>query len=690
MSTYLERQRELRRVRDARYRQRLKVEGIPDTDRHREGYYEDRWKNARDERYFVALDGEGIETERGQLYALLAASDGSQLLNTEGLRTLDMLAWLVELRREHPHAIFVSYGFGYDVNMILRDMPRRFFLRLRNRGRVRFGRYEIAHTSGKHLTVTERERGRKTVCRVYDTLGFFQQRFSSAMLDIQVIDAESAEYQFLESMKKARGGFTADDVETLIRYNDLEVQLLVLAMDKLRTALEKLELRLNAWWGAGAVATAMYQKYKVKEHLVEPPARVQMDVLSAYYGGRIEAIKAGEIGDIYAHDVNSAYPAAMADLPSLIGGEWVRRAGSEYDKINPLTLCYVRWSIPKLRIYPFPFRGADRSIAYPQAGAGWYWSCEVMAAQKWAGEYIEVHESLTCEKIDLESRPFAWIDDLYRQRKELKRQGRKAEQMVIKLGLNSLYGKCAQGVGNQEHKPPYQCYIYAGLITARTRAKLYDAAMNERDNIVGFATDGLYSKVPLNVLEGSSIGQWECAKYTDGFFLSAGIYTMEGVDGKRTNKGRGVPDKEIDWNAVRERWAAESLEMVLKYETKHFIGYREALIRGMHLHCVWEVKPKSLSALSKKISPICVPWRTKLMGDVCPSVRELRTWPVYGGWKDSPLIPRWKVGSMEIFPNSMPYEIRRELTDDEWDMLDNGEKMPDEMRKYWSQEKVTV
>ena len=46
----------------------------------------------------------------------------------------------------------------------------------------------------------------------------------------------------------------------------------------------------------------------------------------ALFGGRGELMKQGLTGDIlHVYDLSSAYPAQIAELPSMEGGEWVYR-----------------------------------------------------------------------------------------------------------------------------------------------------------------------------------------------------------------------------------------------------------------------------------------------------------------------------------------------------------------------------
>src|SRR5262249_30758287 len=128
----------------------------------------------------------------------------------------------------------------------------------------------------------------------------------------------------------------------------------------------------------------------------------------------------------------------------------------------------------------------DGSIYFPVNGAGWYWGPEVenlirfFPRRSFEIEYGWVHPYN-------KDRPFQeLIHDLYNKRQSLKAAGDQAEY-VLKLGLNSMYGKFAQHLGAR----PFYCLPYAGYITSFTRAALYRAAMAAPRDIIGFATDGI-------------------------------------------------------------------------------------------------------------------------------------------------------------------------------------------------------
>ena len=73
------------------------------------------------ERPFIVWDGEG---PRDTGYSLLGNSEGEELCYPR-LKTEDCLQFILESGRAHSQAIHVSFGFGYDVSNMLRELPWR-------------------------------------------------------------------------------------------------------------------------------------------------------------------------------------------------------------------------------------------------------------------------------------------------------------------------------------------------------------------------------------------------------------------------------------------------------------------------------------------------------------------------------------------------------------------------------------
>ena len=138
-------------------------------------------------------------------------------------------------------------------------------------------------------------------------------------------------------------------------------------------------------------------------------------------------------------------------------------------------------------------------------------------------------------------------------------------EKVLKLILNSVYGKLAQFVGSSNKVPNCANPYYAAAIAAYCRRRLIELAMVDPSAIVFFATDGIMAIRPLHHLpvpikgvkncplkrsgkrvkdesadDVISLGDWEYARRDGGIFVMAGVYVHYMVD--KDDKGDFIFD----------------------------------------------------------------------------------------------------------------------------------------------------
>ena len=99
---------------------------------------------------------------------------------------------------------------------------------------------------------------------------------------------------------------------------------------------------------------------------------------------------------------------------------------------------------------------------------------------------------------DAHVRPFEFLLEYDEQRKAIKSEAEASGvynfmEMVLKLILNTVYGKTAQRRGREGKVPPTYNLFYAAAITAYCRRRVLEAALVKPFSIVQFATDGIVS-----------------------------------------------------------------------------------------------------------------------------------------------------------------------------------------------------
>ncbi len=557
---------------------------------------------------FIAWDGEGVTDANGKhRYTLFANSTGTYV-EADSVGADAIFKLIMATAREHPGAVHVIFGGSYDITMWIREFERDDIARIiRNETKhtviteVASRRYAIDYRPRKHFRLANfsgeemfRQRGKKwelnteTRVTIWEVFGFFGSSFVKACESYGV----SADLDAMQAMKLKRSTFRDDEREAIREYCLAECRALAQLMTKLHANLCGAGLFPTRWDGAGAVAAALLKRENVKAHIVPEPKHLIEPVACAFFGGRIELCRIGRAKrPIYNYDIASAYPAAAQHLPSM-AGLWMRTQGTNLCN-RGFTLSRIRWDFrgKEMPWYPLPFRNArDGTITFPNEGEGWYWGPELHAALAWAAkmEYapgsVRVLDQWTLFPETSEPvRPFAFIPQLFEQRKIMKREGNGA-QMAVKLALNSLYGKTAQQMGAEPGKPPpYYSLPWAGWITSATRARLVEAGMTDPHAVVAFATDGIYSLRPLPLKTGDDLGNWEGPSMSDdAVFVAAGIYWTK--HGKEWNSRYRGFDREpmATPDFVLDAWARKERET--KVPSTRFVTHKSALMSAM----LWE------------------------------------------------------------------------------------------------------
>lgn len=514
-------------------------------------------------REFIALDGEGVEDK----YVLLACSKGDYIENPEGLSTQECFEFVLQLPKPKG-SVYVGFFFTYDINMMLRDIPLPKLKKLWADKWLYWKGYILEWTPTKSFTI-KRESPKKSRT-IYDVGGFFQCSFVKALRTWEAAPQEAIDR--IEGMKEERATFSSDIQKEIREYCLEECNYLVTLMCKLERALLTSNLVPQTWQGAGSIAARLLQREGVKAYRrpdTEWGVEIYDAILHSYFGGRVELFLQGNHREATAYDVTSAYPYAATFAPSLSGNF------SKTDRIPEWGLCHVRWRLPDDTIVcPFPFRW-KHGIYWPINGEGYYHACEVREAVKAYGNQIEVLEAWEYTPSD-EVKPFAFIQEAFESRAKFKAEGNPAEK-AIKLGLNALYGKLAQGMGYRGRPPAHRSYLWAGFLTAHCRSTLFSLAIQKPSNVIMVATDGIFlTSDPGWSTEDGRLGALTKSQHQYLFTAQPGVYS----DGMGTvNKTRGFTHKEITFDDLQAGFNRSGPFYVAHYSSRRFQGLGSSLQR---------------------------------------------------------------------------------------------------------------
>jgi len=216
------------------------------------------------------------------------------------------------------------------------------------------------------------------------------------------------------------------------------------------------------YWTSGAMARALLKQHDVPKRPPTPEERkvgnsktlrrperhpeFETAATYAYFGGRQEATRVGHIrGGNYRHDVHSAHPSKLLELPCPMHMRVVRSRS----KTPPAEGFYLGWGHfqhPPDTIWGgLPVRGADGGVYSPLEACGWWWSPEIRAAQQHLGMTIEFEEIWIVES-SCQCETFGFVRELYEERRRL---GAQTEGLPLKFGMNAIPGKLAQKAGTR-------------------------------------------------------------------------------------------------------------------------------------------------------------------------------------------------------------------------------------------------
>lgn len=514
-------------------------------------------------RDFVAIDGEGVTLPSGEHRYVLLGVGQDQLENPAGLQWREIFDFIYE--RQQPKTAFVGFYLGYDFTQWLKTMPEDRVRRLLTIDGKEQRRSRSPHLKGKFLPVdvddwqvdvlgskrlqfrykpcdcvtVKCEHPKGPWCYICDAGPFFQTSF------LNVINPKNwltpivtpDEYKTILAGKEHRSDAALDD--DMRRYNRLENEILARAMHDLNSGFQNLDINLSPsqWYGPGQAAQSWMSGRSPKRTDLENtvPQWFSDAARASYFGGWFEQQVHGIIpGTCYESDINSAYPAIIANLPCLMHGKYTQGVGKP-PKLGERDICLVRalvWeSAPgsgyskKHAIGAMLHRDAAGRISRPLVTAGWYWLHELQAAQRarcvrrmptdsWQ-EWVR-YEPCDCPP------PLRQVRYLYQMRLDV---GKKASlSKAAKLAANSIYGKEAQSVGTPRFANP----VYASLITAGCRTMILDAIATHpggKHNVVMVATDAIFTLDPHpGLIYGTGLGEWECKARESLTLFKPGVY----------------------------------------------------------------------------------------------------------------------------------------------------------------------
>lgn len=509
-------------------------------------------------RPFISCDTETwTPPGQHQQQVMLFGFSTGEMITGENVTGKAMLNLIRKVARKYPNAILFGFGFDFDVNFLLRGMRAADVepiingdMRYVDGFRVQYMRRKRFHTSTP---------SRRVSADIYEVQSWFD---NASLLDAYAQHiGEDSDWKVAAEGKAGRASFQYDELPYVLRYWTVEQRMYVRLMERMRELIIDAGIPLPMhWWGPSALVAKVFRNNGVKKHMNKALPGPYLDACQrGYFGGRFEQIAVGiHDGPVYQSDIVSAYPSAMVDLWSWKNAtlRYVTASELPRDRPFPEWAKFALWDYTldardmpmKIQLnapFPLPHRTKYGEVYFPSYTSGSAWSPEMRNVWDW--DEVEIHGAWVIEAT--EERPFAFIRELYEQRREMKQRGDPAEYALKKV-INSAYGKVAQRVGarlqpNGEWRgiPPYHQLDWAGFITSVCRAKLWRAIVDiGLGRIISLETDCVFSTKPLpdSYRQYGGLGGWDVEEWEGMMSVQSGIYWLKRNEVWEKQRARGL------------------------------------------------------------------------------------------------------------------------------------------------------
>jgi hypothetical protein len=368
-----------------------------------------------------------------------------------GLSKTELLSFLTKSRFRNAVNVWYNMSFDADVilNVILSERQQT-ELCTQNQTTVRCKgvEYEITRIEGKIWKIKDTH---DNVYSFYDISQFFYQSLDDA--------AESwlgeNKTEGVDTSRFDERSYVRDNYSKIKEYAEKDAVLTRRLADELIRHAERLDIPMSKPISTGYIGEAYLDEKEIKPDFGNTP--YQKMFWKSYYGGRFEVFERGNIGEVVAPDINSAYPAVMSELPNPSSLLWEYRDnesesadGFTVNDLEGADYGVVEVTVsnnPEKKIQPFGKKINGR-LTFPVMRNERITVLKelfVFAVRNGYLQDFELHNCWLGYETEETEFPFDFVKELYADRKQAEYvEGKPKKGKLIKIILNSLYGKTCQ------------------------------------------------------------------------------------------------------------------------------------------------------------------------------------------------------------------------------------------------------
>lgn len=554
----------------------------------------------------VAFDS---ETKDGDIFMITTSSpektfiyeDNANILEPE--RIFDIVT-----QKYFRNTLNVWFNLGFDAEVILKVLPEDKLKRLQVLNVVEWNNYRIKYLPNKFLrietgisNVEDSDRNFQNSVQYFDVAQLFRNNLQGAVNEWLTDKNLQKNQQDIDVERFNDINYIRDNYEKICEYAKHDAKLTRLITEKLIRIAEDIGIPCAKPFSTGYLAES-YLKNTLSQKPGWGPKEMQSMAWESYAGGRFEVFKRGNIGKVVGPDINSAYPAIMKDLPDPSTLQWhyyhEKESIPTESQLIEADYGFITAEITTDKskpIQPFAVK-MDKIVKYPALDN--YNITVLKDIFVWALQhgYIQdynIERAFLGYETSNTIKPFDFFPELYKQRKQWEDRDKYRRAWLLKIILNSMYGKTAQtqykkelvqdtaniedipegiemsaGPDNeiphlkrQESGSLFNPFL-ATYITGLTRLELHKAV--ERydliDNTILFATDSTmvdskaYHNSNFSELEADKdtsyqdqLGMWDFDYEGEAFVIGSGVYEVRLADSDKIKMAtRGFRESKID------------------------------------------------------------------------------------------------------------------------------------------------
>jgi hypothetical protein len=380
------------------------------------------------------LFGFDIETTGNSNDFLMGSIVGDKISKTFWDKQ-EMISYFINNTFYHNTKIFAT-NLGFDILALMQETEYVKQLKLLLRGsKIIMARLPVKSRQDHGGQETKKQ------LTFLDTMNYYPYSVKDQGKIIKLDKLETPPY-IIEKRKPRE-----NEMEYIEQYNMRDSEITFRFASFLQSSFNSMGCKMKIT--SASTAMDLFKRKYLNQKMHQEDLKTMENEYKAYYGGRVEVFQRGLVKDANYYDFNSLYPSVMRneypDVSSSISESKGKISNIEdYHGISEIKItCPDNIDIPIL-----PFRNKGK-LSFPTGTfKGWYSHIEIRRALEMGYEIKEMHKQVYYTRNHHLFKQY--MEDMYKIRK-LKKENKDISELIIKLLMNSLYGKFGQKIyGHQK------------------------------------------------------------------------------------------------------------------------------------------------------------------------------------------------------------------------------------------------